>query len=110
MLSVDEIHEVHMSHWEKGYGSISSKEAYFVQEVVYSCRPVDFLEIGTASGISTGFIAKFMDACQGVRLVSIDLDDLLQGEGHVTVVVEPDSRSAISSVSRTKDIVCREGF
>ena len=38
-------------------------------------------------------------------LVSIDIDDLLQGEGHVSAVVEPDSRSAISGVSRTKDLV-----
>ena len=38
-------------------------------------------------------------------LVSIDIDKLLQGEGEVSVVVEPDSRSAISGVSRTKDLV-----
>jgi prolyl oligopeptidase len=38
-------------------------------------------------------------------LVSIDIDDLLRGEGHVSTVVEPDSRSAISGVSRTKDLV-----
>jgi len=38
-------------------------------------------------------------------LVSIDIDDLLQGEGRVSVVLEPDSRSAISSVNRTRDMV-----
>ncbi len=38
-------------------------------------------------------------------LVSIDLDELLQGEGHVSVVVDPDERTAISGVSRTKDMV-----
>ena len=38
-------------------------------------------------------------------LVSIDIDELLQGEGHVSVVLEPDSRSAISGVNRTKDMV-----
>jgi len=38
-------------------------------------------------------------------LVSIDIDDLLQGEGRVSVVSEPDSRSAISGVSRTRDMV-----
>lgn len=74
MLSVDEIHEVHISHWKKGYGSISSKEAHFIQGVISSYRPGNFLEIGTASGMSTGFIAKFMDSCQGNKLVSIDLD------------------------------------
>ncbi len=38
-------------------------------------------------------------------LVSIDIDKLLMGEGQVSVVVKPDSRSAISSVNRTKDMV-----
>ena len=38
-------------------------------------------------------------------LVSIDVDQLLQGEGKVTAVLEPDARSAISGVSRTKDLV-----
>ena len=38
-------------------------------------------------------------------LISVDIDDLLQGEGRVSIVVEPDSRSAISGVSRTRDMV-----
>ena len=38
-------------------------------------------------------------------LVSIDLDQLLAGEGRVSIVVEPDSRSAISGVSRTRNLV-----
>jgi prolyl oligopeptidase len=38
-------------------------------------------------------------------LVSVDVDDLLNGEGRITLVTEPDARSAISGVSRTKDMV-----
>ncbi len=38
-------------------------------------------------------------------LVSIDVDELLQGEGHLRVVAQPDSRSAISGVRRTRDMV-----
>ncbi len=38
-------------------------------------------------------------------LVSVDLDQLLAGEGKVQEVVTPDTRSAISSVSRTRDLV-----
>jgi len=38
-------------------------------------------------------------------LVSIDFDELLQGEGRVTPVVVPDARSAISGVSRTRDLL-----
>jgi len=38
-------------------------------------------------------------------LVSVDVDALLQGEGRISVVVKPDSRSAISGINRTKDMV-----
>lgn len=38
-------------------------------------------------------------------LVSMDIDKLLNGEGRVNVVLEPDARSAISSVDRTRDLV-----
>jgi len=38
-------------------------------------------------------------------LVSIDLDELVKGEGKVLLVTEPDSRSAIESVNRTRDLV-----
>jgi len=38
-------------------------------------------------------------------LVSIDLDELLQGEGKVLLVTEPDARSAIDSVGRTRDLL-----
>ena len=38
-------------------------------------------------------------------LVSLDIDKLLNGEGNVSVVLEPDARSAISSVDRTRDLV-----
>ncbi len=38
-------------------------------------------------------------------LVSVDLDELIAGEGTVKAVVEPDARSSITSVSRTKDLL-----
>jgi prolyl oligopeptidase len=38
-------------------------------------------------------------------LVSVDLDQLLAGEGRVQVVLQPDERSAISEVTRTRDMV-----
>lgn len=38
-------------------------------------------------------------------LVSIDLDELLRNEGKVLLVTEPDDRSAIDSVSSTRDLV-----
>jgi prolyl oligopeptidase len=38
-------------------------------------------------------------------LVSINVDELLAGEGKVTLMVDPDERTAISSVNRTLDMV-----
>jgi prolyl oligopeptidase len=38
-------------------------------------------------------------------LVSVDLDELLAGEGNIKLVLQPDDRSAISSVNRTLDMV-----
>lgn len=38
-------------------------------------------------------------------LVSIDIDELLAGEGQLSMVYEPDASSSISSVSRTRDLV-----
>jgi prolyl oligopeptidase len=38
-------------------------------------------------------------------LVSVDLDELLAGEGEVQLVLQPDQRSTISGVSRTRDLL-----
>lgn len=38
-------------------------------------------------------------------LVAVDIDELIAGEGHVSAVVLPDERSAIQTVSRTRDMV-----
>lgn len=38
-------------------------------------------------------------------VVSMDLDGLLKGEGKVLLVTEPDARSAIAGVSRTRDLL-----
>jgi predicted O-methyltransferase YrrM len=73
-LSRDAILELHSNFWKKGYGSISAKEADFIQDVIITKKPDTFLEIGTASGLSTGFISEFMARNNGKTLVTIDLD------------------------------------
>ena len=74
MISQTEINSIHSQVWKKGYGSISSLEAGFIQDVILETKPERVLEVGTASGLSTGFIAKFM-SCLGLgELVSVDLD------------------------------------
>lgn len=74
MLNNQEIEDIHNRHWKKGYGSISANEALFLQTGITNYKPKQFIEIGTASGLSTGFIALFMDENAGVNLTTLDLD------------------------------------
>lgn len=81
MTSLSEIQKIHKAHWKPGYGSISAKEAMFLQGGIYKRKPKTFLEIGTASGLSTGFIAKFLDNNKNdAKLFSLDLNDTFWGE------------------------------
>ena len=73
MRTLEKIEQIHQAVWQKGYGAISAKEAYFLQEMIGAKKPKRFLELGTASGLSTGFIAEFMSRNNGRSLVSIDV-------------------------------------
>jgi predicted O-methyltransferase YrrM len=61
MYSIDQIHAIHGRIWNAGLGSISAEEAAFLQDGVASDNPTNVIEVGTASGLSTGFLALFMD-------------------------------------------------
>lgn len=74
IVAQSEIDLIHAQFWQKGYGSVSAEEAGFIQDSILATKPKRFLEIGTASGLSTGFIAKFMSNLGGGELVSVDLD------------------------------------
>lgn len=63
-----------------GYGTVAADEVDFIQSLIREHRPESFVEIGMASGISTGFIARFMTAYRGKRLVSVDHDDTFFGD------------------------------
>lgn len=63
-----------------GYGTVAPDEIDFIQSLIAEHRPESFVEIGMASGISTGFIARFMAAHGGKRLVSLDHDDTFFGD------------------------------
>lgn len=73
MISSEEIKRIHSSVWIKGYGSITANECCFLRDVIAKRQPGRFLELGTASGLSTGFIAEFMSHHGGQEVVSIDL-------------------------------------
>ena len=76
MIPQNEIDHIRSKVWKQGYRSISAREAGFIQNVIIQRKPKRFLEVGTASGISTGFIAKFMSRNGGEELVSLDLEKI----------------------------------
>lgn len=70
----------HAAVIKPGYGTVTPDELGFIQDLIERHRPESFIEIGMASGISTGFIASFMDERGGGRLVSLDHDDTFFGD------------------------------
>ena len=64
-----------------GYGTVKASEVNYIQELIVQHKPKSFIEIGMASGISTGFIAQLLEEhCGGGRLVSMDHDDTFFGD------------------------------
>jgi tetratricopeptide (TPR) repeat protein len=74
IIAQSEINLIHRQFWRRGYGSVSADEAGFIQDSILATKPKRVLEIGTASGLSTGFIAKFMSNLGAGELISVDLD------------------------------------
>ena len=63
-----------------GYGTVAPDEVDFIQSLIMEHNPKSFIEVGMASGMSTGFIARFMEEQGGGRLVSLDHDDTFFGD------------------------------
>lgn len=79
-MQMTEIARLFRSVWKPGYGSVAIDELGFIQDLIAEHRPRRFLEIGMASGLSTGFIARFLSENGGGSLVSIDHDDTFFGD------------------------------
>lgn len=79
-MNAKEIETTYRQHWKAGWGSISINELGFVQDLVTRHRPEHFVEIGMASGLSTGFIARFLDENGGRSITSIDHDNTFFGD------------------------------
>lgn len=102
---------------EKSYPIVFRADTFFTSEVFYYRDGEPFkLDIPADAVVETLFRNQLLISLktdwhrdgktwkQG-SLVSVDLDDLLRGEGKVVSVVEPDARSAISEVSRSRDLL-----
>jgi prolyl oligopeptidase len=102
---------------EKNHLLVVRADTFFTQEVFYyqqgnltkldipaDATPATFFRDQILINLKTDWERDGETWKQG-SLISINTDDLLKGEGKVVSVVDPDSRSAISSVSRTRDLL-----
>jgi prolyl oligopeptidase len=102
---------------EKTYAFVLRADTFFTSEVFYyDDGKLIRLNIPADAVIETVFHNRLLLSLktdwqrddqtwkQGA-LVSVDLDGLSNGEGHVVGVVEPDARSAISEIRRTRDLL-----
>lgn len=79
-MNQTDIDRLHAEHWRTGYGSVAPDELTFFQQKIVEHRPKKFIEIGTASGLSGGFIAQFMDENGGEKFTTVDHDNTFFGD------------------------------
>lgn len=79
-MDFDSIKRIHGEHWRVGYGSASVEEMEQMRAAIAHHRPRSFVEIGTASGLSSGLLAHCLEANGGERLVTLDYDNTFFGD------------------------------
>jgi methyltransferase family protein len=75
-----EIERIHKQHWRQEYGTVEADEVEYFQELIKQHRPASFVEIGTASGLSSGLICLLMDEFGGKRFVTVDYNNTFFGD------------------------------
>jgi hypothetical protein len=79
-FSLADLKQIYARVWRPGWGSITSDEVLFVQSLIEKYLPQDFLEIGTASGLSGGLIACILHNNGGRSFTTIDYDNTFFGD------------------------------
>ena len=72
-MDLSEIEHVHGQYCRPGFGTTMPDELDYIQRLIRKHRPKRVIEIGTASGLTTGFIARFLEENGGESVTSIDL-------------------------------------
>lgn len=90
---ITELANIHVSSY-RNY-NISIAQALYIVEGIDTCKPRRFIEVGTCTGTSAGYIANAMHVNDGIELVTLDL--LSEWEA-----VEKDSEN--SKAMRSKEI------
>ncbi|GGX48947.1 hypothetical protein GCM10007385_16360 [Tateyamaria omphalii] len=80
MLTLEEIQDLHAAHVQPGFGTTTPDELLFLQSTIHRFKPKRFLEIGTASGLTTGFIARFTEDAGGNHVTTLDTDTRFFGD------------------------------
>lgn len=74
-MKLEDIARLHTEFARPEFGTTTPEELDYIQSLVIKHRPRKVIEIGTASGLTTGFIARFLSENDGVSITSIDLAD-----------------------------------
>lgn len=72
-MELVEIERLHKLHCRPDFGTTTPDELDYIQRLIRQHRPKRVIEIGTASGVTTGFIAAFIAENGGESVTSIDL-------------------------------------
>ncbi len=76
----EDIEALHARFDRPGFGTTTVDEIDYIQRLIQKHKPKRFLEIGTASGLTTGFIAHFLQENGGTSVTSVDLSSSFFGE------------------------------
>ncbi|WP_340109556.1 class I SAM-dependent methyltransferase [Pikeienuella sp. HZG-20] len=93
-MDIDAVNSVFESHWRKGWGSITPREAMFIHELIAADRPEAFVEVGAASGLSGGLICRMLAEHGGARFTTYDpahefFGDLSKPTGYLIDAIYP---------------------
>ncbi len=79
-MELAEIEALHAQHARADFGTTTPDELAYIQETIRTYKPRKILEIGTASGLTTGFLARFLEEVGGDSVTSIDSEDVFFGD------------------------------
>jgi hypothetical protein len=79
-IALADVKAVFSTFWKPGFGSIAADEAMFIQDFIRREKPDHFLEVGMASGLSGGLIARFLEASGGSKFTTLDHDNSFFGD------------------------------
>lgn len=72
-MEIEQIRTLHQIHAKPDFGTTTPEELLFLSKLIHQHKPERILEIGTASGVTTGFLGLFLAEIGGGSVLSIDI-------------------------------------